>query len=76
MFFFKIPTIFKRKPAVKVPEKLDKHSEASYALAVATLKVMAICDKYGQKGMSAMAGEINRQVGDKILHAGQRRGWK
>jgi hypothetical protein len=68
--FFRLPILFKRKPVVKPPEKLDDFSEDNYALAVATLKIVAICDKYGQKGMAAMANEVNRQVGEKILQRG------
>jgi len=64
---------FKKKPIVKVPEKLDKQSEDSYALDVAILKVMALAKEYGPPGMVEMAKEISRQVGEKILQSGLRK---
>lgn len=72
MFFFKIPTLFKRKPVVKTPEKLDKHAENSYQLDVAILTVIRICNNYDATGMGCMAKEIQRQLGERILQRGIR----
>jgi hypothetical protein len=73
--FFKLPILFRKKAVVKQPEKLDKHAENSYQFDVAMLTVINICNKYQQTGMSAMAKEIHRQVGEKILQRGLK-GWQ
>jgi hypothetical protein len=71
--FFKLPILFRRKAVVKQPEKLDKFSEDSYKLDVAILTVLDVCKEYDEHGMYAMAREIHRQVGEKILQRGLRR---
>jgi adenylylsulfate kinase-like enzyme len=71
--FFRLPILFKRKPVVKQPEKLDKFSEDGYKLDVAILTVLDVCKEYDEKGMYSMAREIHRQVGETILQRGLRR---
>jgi DNA modification methylase len=73
LMFFKIPVLFRRKPAVKPVEKLDPMSEDSLKVEAAVLTMVHMSKKYGVAGMKEMAVYLGNKIGNEIVNSGLRR---
>jgi DNA modification methylase len=71
--FFRLPILFKRKPVVKPPEKLDPMSEDSLKVEAAVLALVHMSKKYGVAGMKEMSVYLGNKIGNEIVNAGLRR---
>ena len=65
--------LFKKKKQVVDVWNIDEFSDDGHDLDVAILKVLGLCEKYGQTGMYSMTKEVHRQVGEVIMQRGLRR---